>query len=91
MFKPTAFVPDGLNNVFRPVGVFVDDVNPGSYSMKVFNRWGEQIFETNKFTEGWNGQVNGKVAQEGVYIYYIEFMGRNGLPYSQKGTVTLLR
>ncbi len=68
---PNAFRPDGQNGTFRPV---VDSDNvPISFNMQIFNKWGERIFETNNYQEGWNGKINGSDAPADVYIFIINF------------------
>ncbi|MBK7963990.1 MAG: gliding motility-associated C-terminal domain-containing protein [Bacteroidetes bacterium] len=46
-------------------------LDPDSYRFSVFDRWGAKVFSTNDPLQGWNGEVNGKAAQEGVYTYEI--------------------
>jgi gliding motility-associated-like protein len=67
---PNAFTPngDGLNDIFKPVLFGVYD-----YSFLVFNRWGEQLFETHDYLQGWNGYFNGKLCPEATYVYKITF------------------
>ena len=46
------------------------------YELKVFNRWGQLIFESNQLNEGWNGRTNsGTEVPEGTYYYTIEIEG----------------
>ena len=85
MFIPNSFSPngDGLNEVFEIFGNHcgVDD------EIKIFNRWGELIFNTRQpFTEFWNATVDGKPAPIGIYTYSI----RNGNKV-KRGTITLIR
>ena len=56
---------------------------------------GRVVFERDNFSPnnpafGWDGRVNGKLADPSVYIYTVEVMCENGVPYSYKGNVTLL-
>ena len=39
----------------------------------IFNRWGERIWETTDYNEGWDGRSNGKDVQDGVYTWKIEY------------------
>lgn len=67
---PNAFTPnnDGLNDVFKPALIGVHD-----YTLMVFNRWGEEIFETNNPENGWNGYYKGNLCPPEIYIYKISF------------------
>lgn len=67
---PTSFSPNGdfINDEFAPVLI-----NCENYSLRIYNTWGEKLFETNNPFEKWNGMYNGKVVQDGNYIYTINF------------------
>lgn len=69
-YAPNAFTPneDGLNDRFIPVG---SGWNPEKYQLAVFDRWGEQIFLSKRYDEGWDGKVKhkGEIAPAGVYIW----------------------
>lgn len=72
-YIPNSFTPDGdMNNqVFTPV--FTSGIDIYHYTMYIFNRWGEIIFESNDPSIGWDGSygVEGKDAEVGVYTYQI--------------------
>ncbi|WP_159038597.1 T9SS type B sorting domain-containing protein, partial [Brumimicrobium mesophilum] len=70
---PTAFTPDfdEHNQLFEPI--FAAGFNPDDYNFKVFNRYGEILFESNDHKVGWDGTYNGKMSEEGTYVYKIEF------------------
>lgn len=87
-YIPNAFTPEGLNPVFRPVVLFE---NPEQYSFRVFNRWGQVVYETNLPNEGWKGDFNGTDSPTGVYAWQLIFRGMNRKEYSKSGTVTLIR
>lgn len=72
-YVPNAFTPDGneFNQVFRPV--FAVGIDRNDYNFKVFNRWGEIVFESNDTEVGWDGTYHDQLAQEGVYTWRIEF------------------
>jgi gliding motility-associated-like protein len=72
-YVPNSFTPDGneFNQIFRPV--FAYGVDPTDYNFKVFNRWGEIVFESNDPEVGWDGTYHGSLAQEGIYTWRIEY------------------
>lgn len=88
VFIPNAFVPDGVNTIFKPSIVFNDITG---YSMTIFNRWGEQIFVSNEYGTGWDGTMNGKDSPAGGYAYLIRFNGLDGFLNEYKGIVLLIR
>jgi len=67
---PTAFTPndDGNNDIFRIRGVGISDIE----IFRVYNRWGEQLFETSQLSEGWDGTYKGQKVEQGVYMYYVQ-------------------
>ncbi len=70
LYFPNAFTPnrDGLNERFAPVGNLVE-----TYQLRIFNRWGELIFESNDIALGWDGTYKGNTVPDGVYVYVIEY------------------
>jgi len=59
--------------------------------MKIFDRWGAFLFQSNDINLGWNGFFKGKKKQEGVYIYHLEATFLNGENIQKKGDITLLK
>ncbi|GEM_PF-1574348 len=90
VIAPNAFSPngDGVNEVFR---VF-SSAELGSFSMQVFNRWGNLVFETDNPAEGWNGTYKGEAQELGVYVYQIRYtFATGGSEKVLKGNVTLVK
>jgi len=85
---PTAIVPSGTNHTFKPVLLFTD-VN--YYLLQIYNRWGQQIFESTDYATGWNGSINGQIAVQDVYTYLIRVQSTAGKEYTQTGTFMLIR
>ena len=91
VFIPTAFSPDGAgpnsnNNLLVVAQGYID------YNLKIFNRWGEKLFESkHPVDEQWDGTYQGEPVQQGVYVYYAEVIAFDGELYKYSGTVTLLR
>jgi gliding motility-associated-like protein len=86
---PNAFSPngDGTNDVFRVENMQYQKL----LEFRVFNRWGEQVFETTNMSKGWDGTVNGKPANVDVYYYLIRLGFADDLVQTYKGDVTLIR
>jgi gliding motility-associated-like protein len=72
-YVPNAFTPDGdvFNEVFFPV--FTSGFDPMTYTLLIFDRWGEIIFESHDTRYGWPGTYAGKIVQDGVYVWKIIF------------------
>jgi len=72
-YIPNTFTPDGdkYNQTFKPV--FTSGIDYQNYSMLIYNRWGEVIFETHNLDVGWDGSygTEGLDVSTGVYTYYI--------------------
>ncbi|MEZ7886517.1 MAG: PKD domain-containing protein [Flavobacteriales bacterium] len=89
-YAPNTFTPnnDGLNEIFKPLAVGVS-----KYEFRIFNRWGEVIFETEDHNEGWNGSVNrgSSYAPNGTYTYQVIVNDFTGYPHEYNGHVTLTR
>ena len=85
---PNAFVPgNGSNNVFKPSVKGLAHLN----AFKIFNRWGEMVYQSTNINEGWDGSFNGHPQSVGVYMYLIDGVLDNGKPFVMQGNVTLLR
>lgn len=88
-YVPNAFSPghDGLNDVFRPIPVGIVSTD----FFRVFNRFGQLIFETSKWMAGWDGKFKGQDQDPGTYVWVIRGKDRNGRIVEKKGTVVLVR
>ncbi len=60
-------------------------------SLRVYNRWGTLLFETTNANLGWDGTYGDTPQPQGVYVYVLEALTPTGKPYTQKGTITLVR
>lgn len=58
---------------------------------RIFNRWGQMVFETTNIDEGWDGKWNGQPQPIGVYIYTAEAYTFKGKNFRKQGNITLLR
>lgn len=91
-YVPNSFTPDGdmYNQTFQPV--FTSGFDPFNFSLTIYNRWGELIFESMDATVGWDGTYGGKLVQEGTYTWKINFKApNNDNKFEHSGHVTFLR
>jgi gliding motility-associated-like protein len=88
IYVPNAFVPEGINAEFRPLIVLGDIAN---YELKVYDRYGQEVFRTDDPDEGWDGRKDGRNLAQGVYTYTIQLKQENGKTQVKKGHVTLIR
>ena len=94
VFLPNAFTPDGdgINDVFYVQAKGVRNIK----SLRVFNRWGEVVFEKtnilpNDVGSGWNGKIKGIAANPDVYVYICEVVCDKGGTQLYKGNVAIIR
>lgn len=93
IYFPNAFTPnnDGRNELFTPVGN-TDFVS--SFKLTIFNRWGQQIYESLDPETGWDGTCNGSISETGTYVYKVSYRMENctsSEDYSNITTLTLIR
>jgi gliding motility-associated-like protein len=89
IYVPNAFTPngDGRNEVLRPTLMGVKELQ----FFKVYNRWGQLLFETKTKWDGWNGTLNGKPQPTGVVVWEVQALGVDGKTYTERGTSVLVR
>jgi gliding motility-associated-like protein len=92
LFVPNAFTPngDGINDLFFPQGVGID---PENFEMWIFDRWGNMIYYTDNFAQGWDGMVQGhtNLCQQDVYVWKIKALDQLGNKHNLIGRVSLVR
>jgi gliding motility-associated-like protein len=86
---PNVFTPngDGINDVIKPILIGIDKF----VCFKVYNRWGNIIFETQNREHGWNGDYRGSGQGTETFLWYSEGYDRNGKLVKRAGQLTLLR
>jgi hypothetical protein len=87
IFVPNAFSPNGRNNVLRPIPVGISALE----FFRVYNRWGQLVFQTIDPRKGWDGRVAGKLQDGGTYVWMVQGKDYTGKTVSRKGTAVLLR
>ena len=88
-YLPNAFSPngDGINETFTPFEVGINSTN----WFRIYNRYGQLIFNSSSARKGWDGRFKGKPQDTGTYTWMIRGVGFNGKLIEQKGTVILIR
>jgi len=92
VYAPNAFRPDSPveeNRIFRPVGTGAD---PSRFNLKIYNRWGQIVFQTESPDDYWDGHTSdGKQAPMANYIWIAQYCDIQGFKHEQKGQVLLIR
>jgi len=90
VYIPNAFSPDGagplLNDKFK-----IQASGYNTFSIIIFNRWGERLYESQKLEEPWDGFYNGEMCQMDTYVYEVRVTSFTNKLYKYSGTVTLIR
>ncbi len=90
VFIPNAFHPKSnieQNRVFKPV---FSNFSPADYSMNIYNRWGETVFNTREEDQHWDGQDQGRSLPAGLYYYVIQYVDSRGHKHTKRGEVLMI-
>ena len=89
IYVPNAFTPnkDGLNDVLKPFMIGIKELK----YFKIFNRWGQQIFETHNPKNGWDGRFKGNPVLTQTLVWMLEGTGVDNKTYKAKGSTVLIR
>ncbi len=87
LYIPNSFTPDndGINDVFKVYGTGIVD-----YFIRIFNRWGDPIYESGIMSDGWDGQAKNGSALQDVYFYVVEVKDVFNKKHTFNGRVTAL-
>jgi large repetitive protein len=92
VYIPNAFTPngDGMNDVFFPQGI---GINTDRFEMYIFDRWGNMIYQTDRWPGGWDGTVQGttRICQIDTYVYKIVTVDPDGNRRQYIGSVNLIK
>ena len=88
LYVPNAFTPngDGLNDVFSAKGLGVK-----SFELSIFDRWGNQIFQSGDINKSWDGTFKGSLCPDDSYVYKISVTDSSGKAHTKTGHVTLMK
>ncbi len=87
---PNAFTPnnDGRNDFLYPLNA----VKAEKLDFRIYNRWGQEVFHTRNWKNGWDGTVGGTPQGAGVYVWFLSYVDRDTKESRQmKGTAVLIR
>ena len=89
IYVPTAFTPnkDGLNDYLHPILMGIKEVR----YFRIFNRWGNLLFESKTDQPGWDGRLNGVPQAAQVVVWVVEGLGVDNNIYRRTGTTMLVR
>jgi gliding motility-associated-like protein len=89
IFVPTAFSPnnDGLNDKLTPIPVGIQQFD----YFRIFNRWGQIVFYTNKIGEGWDGRLKALEQGNGSFVWQVRGVDYTGRVIEKKGLVTVIK
>lgn len=87
LYIPNVFTPngDGINDEFH-----IASYNLSEFDIKIFNRWGQLLFQTNDPLKGWDGSFRGQTVA-GVYVFTLKAKGNDGSEYRKSGHITLIQ
>ncbi len=88
VYIPNAFSPnkDGDNDILYVRGILIDKM-----IFRIFDRWGEMVFESTNPANGWDGSFKGKFCDPDVFDYYLDVTCIDGQKNLIKGNITLLK
>lgn len=89
IYVPTAFTPngDGRNDILKAIAVGMKEYR----YFRIFNRYGQLVFETKNFNRGWDGRVKGTVQNTGTYVWMAETVDFRGNLVQRKGTTMIVQ
>ena len=91
-FAPNSFSPngDGINEYFKGTGIGIDN---STYTLVIFDRWGNQIFKANDLEKAWDGRINGKgdVVLEDTFVWKAKFKDTTGQSHEYHGIVSIIK
>ena len=89
IYVPSGFTPDdnGLNDILRAIPVGIREFR----YFRIFNRWGQLVFQTQDPAKGWDGKINGVKQPTGTFVWMAEAIDYTGNRLNRKGVVTIIR
>jgi gliding motility-associated-like protein len=87
-YVPTAFTPneDGINDVFMPKS---SGFAKEGFEMRIFDRWGKEVFYSNDWEKGWDGTIDGRAVPIDMYVCKIRYFDISGNSNNHIGSVII--
>tara|TARA_B100000508_G_scaffold141091_1_gene146315 strand:+ start:44220 stop:46166 length:1947 start_codon:yes stop_codon:yes gene_type:complete len=85
---PSAFSPnnDGVNDFLHVLGVGIVNME-----FRIYNRFGQLVFESTEVEDGWDGTLNGEPLNQGLFVYTLTYDLVNGASGEKSGNITLVK
>ncbi len=89
IFVPSGFTPnnDGKNDNLKPILVGMQQLD----YFRIYNRWGQLVYQTSVIGQGWNGKLSGIDQPSGTFVYSAQAIDYSGNKVTRKGTIVLIR
>ena len=89
IYVPSGFTPnnDGLNDFLKPLMLGIKEFQ----YFKVYNRWGQLVYDMQPNQPGWNGTIGGILQPTGAFVWIVRGLGLDNKVYTQKGSTVLIR
>ena len=87
LFVPTVFTP---NNDEHNETFVIKGNNIKYFYLRIFNRWGELLYESNSINKYWDGTYNKRFVPQGGYYYFIDVVGKDNNSFTKSGTINVM-
>jgi gliding motility-associated-like protein len=86
IWVPSAFSPNGdsHNDFF-----FVRGNNVKEFTIKLYDRWGNLVYQSSNLAEGWNGEYKNRLINSGILVYVLDYTLNDGTTEARKGNITI--
>ena len=95
MYFPNSIRPNSILTENREFMPKTSLENISEYKLRIYNKWGQEVFKSEDVSEGWDGTINGKIAPVGTYVYMVTYQlegnaSKEGEKFEKKGSFVLV-